>query len=1058
MRRSLKWSLVLTGAVGVVGGIVWVYRTPLVTGYVDRTLKEQGVEARYRIDQIGFRTQKLSNVVIGDPRNPDLTAREMIVEVELGLSGPAVTRVEARGVRLRGRWTGEELTFGQLDRLQPADDGTPFELPDIAVMLRDVGVRMETPWGVVGIGVAGKGHLRDGFAGLVSVRAPRMAHNGCIAERLTGQLAISVTNRSPSLNGPLGLGRLSCPASRIGLAEVKLGLRASLNEAMTQWQAQGGLRSGPLTAQRLRSAGLTGQLTAGRDETGKTNASWSLTGADAASAWVNARSVRLVGEAVLSADGTMAATGTFGIDGGRAGRDTMQQFAALGRQDESTPVGPLLAKAGQALARAGRQFSVSGQYEMHRQGDGAMRGSFGDFSAQSPSGAKLTLVGERAIGWDSQRGLSLATVAQVGGGGLPQGEVRLARSGDGAPVTGQARFAPYQAGTAVIAMAPLRFSAAADGSASFSTGIALTGPLAGGRIDRLSLPIAGRIGASGEVVISGECRQLGWRGLATAGVQLNAGGIRLCGQPGGPLLAFGAGGVRGGALLPAFALSGRAGSSPLSIAGDGGSIRLSDSGFDLRNVDIRIGSGDSVTRLAAARLEGAAGATGLSGTLAGAEAKIGPVPLLLSDGSGTWGFADSRLTVDAGLRVTDVASDARFRPMRGQGVRLTFSDGVIDTNGWLHEEDSATPVAQLAIRHVLADGAGQARFTVPGLRFARDGLQPRDLSALALGVIADAQGVVTGSGQLAWDDQGVRSSADFTTERLDFAAAFGPVERLSGRLHFDDLLNLSTPAGQEVLIGSVNPGIEVTDGRLLYQLRPGQKVRIEGGRWPFAGGELRLQPAWLDFGADVPRHLTFDVANVDAALFLQRFEFENISATGLFDGVLPTIFDANGGRVEGGTLVSRSGGTLAYVGELSVRDLGTYANLAFGALKSLRYDSLAIRMNGAIDGEMLTEVDFAGLSQGEGASRNLLTRAVESLPFSFSIRITAPFRQLLSSARGLYDPTTLIEQNLPALVEADRAARAAAGTAVPQTPAPAPQTPGEVRPLAVQPRESEDRP
>jgi hypothetical protein len=351
------------------------------------------------------------------------------------------------------------------------------------------------------------------------------------------------------------------------------------------------------------------------------------------------------------------------------------------------------------------------------------------------------------------------------------------------------------------------------------------------------------------------------------------------------------------------------------------------------------------------------------------------------------------------------------------------------------------------------------------LRFARDGLQPRDLSPLALGVIADAQGVMTGNGRIEWDAQGIRSTADFATDRMDFAAAFGPVERLSGRLHFDDLLNLSTPAHQEVLIGSVNPGIEVTDGRLLYQLRPGQKVRIEGGRWPFAGGELRLQPAWLDFGAEVPRRLTFDVSNVDAALFLQRFEFENISATGIFDGVLPTVFDQSGGRVEGGLLVSRSGGSLAYVGELSIRDLGTYGNLAFGALKSIRYNSLAVRMDGAIDGEMLTQVDFTGLSQGEGAMRNILTRAVERLPFTFSIRITAPFRQLLSSAQGLYDPTTLIEQNLPALVEADWAARAADGAAArangdaPLVPsAPVPNSPGEARPPAVQPRESEDRP
>ena len=105
------------------------------------------------------------------------------------------------------------------------------------------------------------------------------------------------------------------------------------------------------------------------------------------------------------------------------------------------------------------------------------------------------------------------------------------------------------------------------------------------------------------------------------------------------------------------------------------------------------------------------------------------------------------------------------------------------------------------------------------------------------------------------------------------------------------------------------------------------------------------------------------------------------------------------------------------------------ANIAYGALKSLRYDNLVLRLNGDIDGEMLTEIDFSGLAQGEGADTNFFTRAIARLPFVFRIRINAPFQQLLSSARGLYDPTTLIEQNLPALLREEREAEAAEAAA-----------------------------
>jgi hypothetical protein len=216
-------------------------------------------------------------------------------------------------------------------------------------------------------------------------------------------------------------------------------------------------------------------------------------------------------------------------------------------------------------------------------------------------------------------------------------------------------------------------------------------------------------------------------------------------------------------------------------------------------------------------------------------------------------------------------------------------------------------------------------------------------------------------------------------------------------------------------------------------------VKVEGGHWPLAGGELTLDESVLDMSQQVDRRLIFHIKGMRAEEFLQRFDFDNINATGTFDGVLPIVFGANGGRIENGRLIVReSGGTLAYIGELTQKDLGTWGNYAFQALRAVNYKTLELILNGALDGDMVTEIDFTGLSQGAGAKQNFLTKKIAALPIKFNVTIRAPFRQLLFSARSFYDPSLLVQQNLVTLMKV--------------------QEDAEKKPAPVQPPESENKP
>src|SRR3546814_17727228 len=86
--------------------------------FIRDQLDSRGIPARYTIDAIGFRTERLVDVVIGDPKRPDLTARIVEVSIGYGFTGPYVSEIRADGVRLYGRFVDGQLSLGTLDKFQ----------------------------------------------------------------------------------------------------------------------------------------------------------------------------------------------------------------------------------------------------------------------------------------------------------------------------------------------------------------------------------------------------------------------------------------------------------------------------------------------------------------------------------------------------------------------------------------------------------------------------------------------------------------------------------------------------------------------------------------------------------------------------------------------------------------------------------------------------------------------------------------------------------------------------------------------------------------------------
>ena len=1017
--------------------LLWLVRKPIAERYIDRVLAGSGVPASYGIADLGLGRQRLTDVVIGDPARPDLVADWIETDTRLGLRGASLVGVRAGRVRLRARLVDGRVSLGAIDRLLPASSGKPFALPALDLDLADGRMRLDTPYGTVGVALAGRGRLDRGFVGRAALAGTRLSIPGCAADGIRATLRVETARGGTiRLAGPVGSAGANCRGVATGA--IRSDLAATLTTAdRLRWSI--GSR---LAIAAIRAPGIAARSIAGTID---------FVGDSAASSGPVALTVRAIRSGRLTA-GRIALNGDVALRDGAVGYRGRVAFAEAdatallpivpSQAGAGTPIAPLLRQLTSAARQAAAQ--VAGAASIDVASAPMLRAQITGLVATATSGARLAQTGSAT--WSRTAGIAVQGGVTLAGGGLPAIDARLVRAPNGA-WRGTAIVAPYAAGSAGLALTPLTVAIGSNGATRLATVATLSGPLGDGRVDRLTVPLDARI-ARGTLTLGTACTSLAFDRLAVSGLVLDPTRLTLC-PAGSAIVQVAAGRITGGASLGAVQLRGHLGTTPLAVAATGADLRLADRGIVVRGVAARIGAPDRVTRLDLGTVTATIAGAKATGSFAGGTGQIANVPLLLG-AAGDWTLDRGVLALTGAMTVGDAATAApRFQPLAVEAVSLRLADGAIAASGTLIEPSARVKVADVTIAHRLATGIGTARIAVPGITFDK-AFQPDLLTRLTFGVIADVRGTIAGQGDIAWSPAGVTSTGTFRTDGTDLAAAFGPVTGIAGTIRFTDLLALQSAPGQVARIATINPGVPVSDGRITYQTLPNSRVRVEGARWPFAGGTLTLDPTLLDFAAAGSRRMTFRIDGAAADQFLQQFDFKNLNATGVFDGVVPMVFDNAGGRIENGRLTVRDGGGgLAYVGDLTQKDLGLWGNLAFQSLKSLRYRNLAIVMNGALAGEMITEVRFAGISQGAGAKSNFLVRRLQKLPFVFNIRIRAPFRGLLDSAASFYDPSRLIQRNLPQLLERQN-----------RTPAPPPPAiqPTAIQPTAIQPTESEKMP
>lgn len=1003
--RRKRWRVSVAVLMLIALGLLylWTQREQIADDVVADQLDKFDIPATYTIESISPEAQVLTNIVVGDPARPDLTVERAVVRLRYSWRVPEIRSVTLVKPRLFGSYRGGTFSLGALDPFVFAESDEPPGLPDLDLELIDGRALLETDYGPVGLKAEGKGWLPGEFAGVIAATAPRLEVPGCRVTDASLFGAVTTKNGKASFRGPLRAAATQCSGQGIALARsaTQVDLTASPTFDRADGTAKWAL--GRLAAGEFSLTALTGDSQFALTGEGL-DLRYDLSGRGAVHPQARAATASLEG-ALRARDGfaRLTADGAFSARGIAAGPGLDRTLAGLADSAKGTLAAPLLAQMRSALRQELAGSTLAGDFIARRDGEGASL-TLPAATLRGASGANLLALSRFQARQRDGAIPRFSGNVVTGGAGLPRIAGRMERQ-DAGRATFRMTMSEYRAGDSALAIPQMFVAQARGGALGLSGEVVASGAIPGGSVRALRLPVVGSISAAGDARFWPRCVTARFDRLTFASLELGRQALSLCPGASGAIVRSDGGRWQVAAGTPSLNLAGRLSGTPIRMTS--GPVGFAMPGtIAARGVTVDLGAAGAVNRFTLAQVIGQSGPAGLGGTFAGADVDLYAVPLDIRGAAGAWRYANGALSLtDTAFMLLDRQEPDRFAPLAARGAALTLVDNRIDAAAALRNPASDRVVADARIAHDLGTSTGHADLTVAGLLFDK-ALQPDMLTERALGVVANVRGTVDGKGRIDWNSGGVTSSGEVTSDGLDFAAAFGPVRGASGTIRFTDLLNLTTAPDQRIAVESINPGIEVLGGEIDFDLVGGTTLAVTGGKWPFMGGTLTLEPVTMNFGAGEERRYVFRITGLEAQQFVQQMELGNLNATGVFDGVLPIVFDAMGnGRIEGGQLDSRPpGGNVAYLGELTYKDMGAMANFAFAALRSLDYKSMNIRMDGPLTGEIVTRVRFDGVSQGEGTRSNFFTRQIADLPIRFNVNIRAPFYQLITSIRAMYDP------------------------------------------------------
>lgn len=983
---------------------LWLSRRPLTERAVHSYLVANAVEARYKISEATPDRLVFDDVVLGPVARPDLVAKRITVDLAWIGFGPTVSGVRFDSPVLRANVGTAGVSFGSLDRLIPTRRSD--RLPPIAVVIAGGTAFVTTPLGLVAAQVDGNGRIDRDFRASVRTAPVLLRGASCSASVAPSTTTVTTNGNAIVAAGVGEFSAITCPAVSVPQSTWSFRLAAPVSFDTFSATFEGQAPAGQIAQVQFLAPALF--HVDGMGTSRKFSGKWTIAGSRLVAAGNAAASVaaggafRWVRATGLGADGSLAAKGV-------VSRTARTALAARGLPG-------IAARLTAKLAAVSRSVDIDLRFS-------ALLGAQPEIRVMSVDvrggeGATLRFAAGKGATWSAAKS-SVDGTARLFGGGLPTASVQfmnLTTGPEGWTGAGTLVVAPWRSGRDAITVPEATFKLA-PGTGVLSGRAIVSTSFGAGRVEGLDMRLALSSSQRGDRLSVGPgCADIAAKQVSYATLTLAPFVVRLCPSANAPLLALNGRKIAGRVNAGAVDLHGDASGRAFTIKSRPARIVV------LGTLDRPVLRTDGMTfRIGSADFGGAATASGvLAGTRNGwtgsgriANAEVDVPAVLARKIAARWQLTGQVMTLaDARADVTDRSATPRFAPLVVNDGGASLSTDRFAGHATIRLADGLAPLATVMSSYLPGSGTGSIQVDST-LSFSKQ-LQPLQISELARGLVANVDGTVVSHADLVIAKGAVSGAGIVQFKSLSLAtAALGPISGIDGTLHFDDLPSLHTLPAQQLTIAAINPGVLVEAGVATFQIIDATTVAIDRIRWPFAGGTLTLQPVTVRVG-DTGRSYLLAVDGLDAGLFLQRFDLKNLNVTGTFDGTLPLVFDGSVGRIEGGILTARAGGgTVQYVGDVGQDNMGAAARLAFDALRRLRYRTLSLSLDGDLDGELVTAVNFSGISEAPVKLANGLPASPGGLPFKFKVTVRAPFRALLGTVASFGDARSLLHSAKP---------------------------------------------